>query len=40
MIIFYTPNPTQHLNLTTTLLTMNKHMFNKLINWSLLKQKL
>ncbi len=25
MTIFYIPNPTQHLNLTTTLLTINKH---------------
>ncbi len=24
MIIFYIPNPTQYLNLTTTLLTINK----------------
>ncbi len=24
MTIFYTPNPTQYLNLTTTLLTINK----------------
>ncbi len=24
MTLFYIPNPTQHLNLTTTLLTINK----------------
>ncbi len=39
MTIFYTPNSTQYLNLTTTLLTINKHMFNKLINWEFIEAK-
>ncbi len=34
MIIFYIPNPTQYLNLTTTLLTINKQQIR-----SLLRQK-
>ncbi len=34
MIIFYIPKPTQYLNLTTTLLTINKQQIR-----SLLKQK-
>ncbi len=34
MTIFYIPNPTQHLNLTTLLLTVNKQQIR-----SLLKQK-
>ncbi len=35
MTIFYIPNPTQYLNLTTTLLTINKQQIK-----SLLRQKL
>ncbi len=35
MIIFYIPKPTQYLNLTTTLLTINKQQIR-----SLLRQKL
>ncbi len=34
MTIFYIPNPTQYLNLTTTLLTTNKQQIR-----SLLRQK-
>ncbi len=34
MTLFYIPNPTQYLNLTTTLLTINKHQIR-----SLLRQK-
>ncbi len=34
MTIFYIPNPTQNLNLTTTLLTVNKQQIR-----SLLRQK-
>ncbi len=34
MTKFYIPNPTQYLNLTTTLLTINKQQFR-----SLLRQK-
>ncbi len=34
MTIFYIPSPTQYLNLTTTLLTINKQQIR-----SLLKQK-
>ncbi len=30
MTLFYIPNPTQYLNLTTTLLTMNKQ---QIMNW-------
>ncbi len=32
MNIFYIPNPTQHLNLTTTLLTINKQQIRSLFN--------
>ncbi len=28
MIIFYIPNPTQYLNLTTTILTINKQQIS------------
>ncbi len=31
MIVFYIPNPTQHLNLTTTLLTVNKQQIRNLL---------
>ncbi len=31
MIIFYIPNPTQYLNLTTTLLTINKQQIMSLL---------
>ncbi len=31
MIIFYIPNPTQYLNLTTTLLTINKQQIRRLL---------
>ncbi len=31
MIIFYIPNPTQYLNLTTTLLTINKQQIRNLL---------
>ncbi len=42
MTIFYIPNPTQHLNLTSTLLTINKKQIRGLLrentinseNWS------
>ncbi len=34
MVVFYIPNPTQYLNLTTTLLTINKQQIR-----SLLRQK-
>ncbi len=34
MTIFYIPNPTQNLNLTTTLLTINKTQI-----WNLLTEK-
>ncbi len=34
MIIFYIPNPTQYLNLTTTLLTINKQQIRSLL-WEL-----
>ncbi len=29
---FYIPNPTQHLNLTTTLLTINKQQIRNLLS--------
>ncbi len=32
MTIFYIPNPTQHLNLTTTLLTINKQQIRSLLS--------
>ncbi len=32
MAIFYTPNPTQYLNLTTTLLAMNKQQIKSLLS--------
>ncbi len=31
MILFYIPNPTQYLNLTTTLLTINKQQIRRLL---------
>ncbi len=31
MTLFYIPNPTQHLNLTTTLLTINKQQIMSLL---------
>ncbi len=31
MTLFYIPNPTQHLNLTTTLLTINKQQIRILL---------
>ncbi len=31
MTLFYIPNPTQHLNLTTTLLTINKQQIRNLL---------
>ncbi len=31
MILFYIPNPTQYLNLTTTLLTINKQKIRNLL---------
>ncbi len=31
MIIFYIPNPTQYLNLTTTLLTINKQQIRSFV---------
>ncbi len=31
MSLFYIPNPTQHLNLTTTLLTINKQQIRNLL---------
>ncbi len=31
MTLFYIPNPTQHLNLTTTLLTINKQQIKNLL---------
>ncbi len=31
MAIFYIPNPTQYLNLTTTLLTINKKQIRSLL---------
>ncbi len=34
MTLFYIPNPTQYLNLTTTLLTINKQQ-----TWNLLREK-
>ncbi len=34
MTIFYMPNPTQHLNITTTLLTINKQKIKSLLRQS------
>ncbi len=34
MTIFYIPNPTQYLNLTTTLLTINKQQIRSLLRKS------
>ncbi len=31
MTLFYIPNPTQYQNLTTTLLTINKHQIRNLL---------
>ncbi len=31
MTLFYIPNPTQHLNLTATLLTINKQQIRNLL---------
>ncbi len=31
MTLFYIPNPTQYLNLTTILLTINKHQIRSLL---------
>ncbi len=31
MTIFYIPNPTQYLNLTTTLTTINKHQIRSFL---------
>ncbi len=31
MTLFYIPNPTQYLNLTTTLLTINKQQISSLL---------
>ncbi len=38
MNIFYIPKPTQYLKVTTTL-TINKHIFYKLINWEFIEEK-
>ncbi len=35
MTIFYIPNPTQYLNLTTTLLTFNKQQIKSLLRQTL-----
>ncbi len=35
MTLFYIPNPTQHLNLTTTLLTINKQQIRNLLRENL-----
>ncbi len=32
MVVFYIPNPTQYLNLTTTLLTINKQQIRSLLS--------
>ncbi len=39
MNIFYIPKPTQYLKVTTTVLTINKHIFYKLINWEFIEEK-